>query len=103
MAPEELTPGGGRPATAFRWCFENRETGAITVAQAPNLLLWLAIVAAILQAALHPPGGWGFALAILFKGSLVLWALDEIVRGVNPWRRTLGTGVIFYEAVTLLG
>ena len=103
MAPEEGTTGGGRTARAFRWCFENRETGAITIAQAPNLLLWLVIAAAILQAALHPSGRWGLALTILLKGSLLLWALDEIVRGVNPWRRCLGVGVILYEAITLLG
>jgi hypothetical protein len=29
----------------FRWFFQNRETGAITIAQAPNLSLWMASAA----------------------------------------------------------
>ncbi len=45
---------------------------------------------------MHPVGRWGLALTIVLKGSLLLWALDEIVRGVNPWRRCLGAGVILY-------
>ena len=30
------------------WFFQNRETGAITIAQAPNLSLWIVIVAGAL-------------------------------------------------------
>jgi hypothetical protein len=36
------------------------------------------------------------------KGGLIIWAADEIVRGVNPWRRCLGAAVIAYEFLTLL-
>jgi hypothetical protein len=32
----------------FRWFFKNRETDAITIAQAPNLSLWIVIVAGAL-------------------------------------------------------
>ena len=29
-------------------------------------------------------------------------AIDEIVRGVNPWRRCLGAAVLVYELTTIL-
>jgi hypothetical protein len=84
-----------------RWFFRNRDTGAITVAQAPNLVLWIVIVAAILRW-LWPTGKLSEALTIVVKGGLLVWAVDEIFRGVNPWRRCLGTVVAAYEIVTLV-
>ncbi|RXH20369.1 hypothetical protein EAS54_03845 [Bradyrhizobium guangzhouense] len=84
------------------WFFRNRETGVITVAQAPNLILWIAIVAALLRWAWLSSGQAGVALTVIIKGGLLLWAADEIVRGVNPWRRCLGTAVAIYEIVTTL-
>jgi hypothetical protein len=32
----------------LQWFFRNRETGAITIAQAPNLALWIVIVGSVL-------------------------------------------------------
>lgn len=84
------------------WFFRNRETGAITIAQAPNLVLWIAIVAAILLWIWPSSGQVSVALTIVLKGALLIWAADEIVRGVNPWRRCLGTAVAVYELTTLL-
>lgn len=80
----------------------NRKTGAVTIAQAPNLPLWLAIVAAALQWGVHPAGRWDTALTGVFRGSLSVWAVDEVARGVNPWRRCLGAGVLLGGIVTLL-
>jgi len=42
------------------------------------------------------------ALTVVVKGGLLVWAADEIVRGVNPWRRCLGTAVAVYDLTTLL-
>jgi hypothetical protein len=36
-----------------------------------------------------------FVLTLAFKGALLIWAGEEIVRGVNPWRRCLGAAVEF--------
>ena len=48
--------------------------------------------------ALAPPG---FAVTIL-RGvgiaALIVWAVDECARGVNPWRRSLGAGVLIAVA-----
>src|ERR1700710_94527 len=86
----------------LKWFFRNRETGAITIAQAPNLVLWIVIAGAALQWAWHPPGPPGVALEIVVKGGLFVWAVDEIFRGVNPWRRSLGVIVFGYELTTTL-
>ena len=86
---------------ASDWCFRNRETGGITVAQAPNLALWIVIAAGILRR-VWPSGTTGLVLTVVFTGGLVVWATDEIVRGVNPWRRFLGAAVLVYEIITLL-
>jgi hypothetical protein len=89
-------PRRGRLSAAIDWAFRDRRTGAITVAQRPNLPLWLFIVLYALAwatASLGPVAVWLRAGAGL---AAAWWAVDEILRGVNPWRRFLG-------AVTLVG
>jgi hypothetical protein len=86
---------------ALQWFFRNRETGGLTIAQAPNSILWIVIVAGTLLFIWPSAGDLSFVLTIVFKGGLVIWALDEIFRGVNPWRRCLGAAVILYEFATL--
>jgi hypothetical protein len=85
----------------FRWFFQNRETGAITIAQAPNLSLWIVIVAGVLLWVGHPSERIGVALEIIFKIALFFWAGDEVLRGINPWRRCLGVAVLCYGLWTL--
>ena len=85
----------------LRWFFQNRETGAITIAQAPNLFLWIVIVAGAFIWAWHPPDRLGVALEVIFKGALFVWSVDEILRGINPWRRCLGAAVLCYGLWTL--
>jgi uncharacterized membrane protein YhhN len=93
------------PTTVRRflnWFFRNRETGAITVAQWPNVTLWVVIVAGALLWIWPSAGRASIVLTVILKGGLLVWAADEIVRGVNPWRRCLGTAVAAYELTTLL-
>jgi hypothetical protein len=85
----------------FLWFFQNRETGAITIAQAPNLSLWIVIVAGALIWLWHPPDRLDVALEVIFKGALFVWAVDEVLRGINPWRRCLGVAVLGYALWTL--
>lgn len=82
------------------WLFQNRETGAITIAQMPNLLLWVVIAASALDWILPFDARRHVALEIIIKGGLCLWALDEVLRGVNPWRRCLGLAVLAYVLLT---
>lgn len=86
----------------LNWFFRNRETGAITIAQKPNLVLWVVMVAALLRWSWPAADQVSVALTVVVKGGLLVWAADEIVRGVNPWRRCLGTGVAVYDMMTIL-
>ena len=60
------------------------------IAQAPNLALSVFACAAAADYLLKPAGVAGVALRGVKVASLSIWAVDELVRGVNPWRRTLG-------------
>jgi uncharacterized membrane protein len=84
------------------WFFSDRKTGKVTIAQAPNLVLWIVIAAAALRWLRSPADAYGTALTIIVRGGLLVWAVDEIFRGVNPWRRCLGTAVAAYEIATIL-
>ncbi len=83
------------------WCFRNRETGAITVAQTPNLALSVFLVSTTIFWLGHPKGAISTVAKVVATGSLIVWALDEVVRGVNPWRRFLGVAVLIYEVSTV--
>lgn len=81
-------------ARAVDWLFRDRTTGALTIAQWPNVPLWLfggLSLGAWLGQANAP-----LARALTLGADLALtwWALDELLRGVNPWRRFLGAGTL---------
>ena len=87
----------------LRWWFENRHTGKITVAQFPNWPLF-AIAASSVVRRLASDGSVLADIAALLTVCLWLfWGGDELIRGVNPWRRLLGAGVILWQLVGLLG
>lgn len=87
---------------SWRWWFENRETGAITIAQFPNWPIWcigacwLARLALTDGSTAHDIAGWAIRALWLF------WGTDELVRGVNPWRRLLGATVIVWQATAIV-
>jgi hypothetical protein len=41
-------------------------------------------------------------VTVVGTAALLVWAIDEIVRGVNPWRRALGSGVLVWQLLTLV-
>jgi hypothetical protein len=65
----------------LQWLFRNRETGAITIAQTPNLVLWIVIVGSVLIWAWHPAGHLRVALEIAVKAAIFVWSIDEVWRG----------------------
>ena len=86
----------------FDWAFRNRSTGAITIAQAPNAPLW-AFGIASMAAWIAPAGGAAeTALRVIAGASLFAWAGDELLRGVNPFRRALGAAVLLYLGARLV-
>ena len=90
-ASEAPVPGA---AAAFDWWFRSRRTGRIVIAQMPNVALGIVLVAAVGRRAIHPAGTASTTLAVVATIALAWWAGDEILRGVNPWRRTLGIVVL---------
>jgi hypothetical protein len=108
MRPDLLpgAPGGAAPRIirrAFRWMFVSRRTGRITIAQWPNIPLWVFIVMAAVTRLSHP-SGWAATLArTVAVVALLVWAVDEVLRGVNPFRRALGLGVVAVTLVSLVG
>jgi uncharacterized membrane protein YhhN len=55
------------------WFFRNRETGEVTIAQAPNLVLWIAIAAGVLLWVWPPAGNPGVAKFSGLLEELPLW------------------------------
>lgn len=90
---------GGRVVEGL---FRNRQTGEMTIGQWPNAPLLVFLGASALRWVLDPSGGFDTLLAVVATGALVIWALDELVRGVNPWRRILGAAVLVWQVAGLL-
>lgn len=90
--PGEASVATGRSSlrSLVDWFFRDRRTGKILIVHVPNLaiVLWMATV---LARQLTIQGTTAHAL-LEWAGTLTLgwWAIDEVVRGVNPWRRVLG-------------
>lgn len=101
---DEVPPSPlGVDVTSVRWWLENRRTGEITVAQFPNWPLF-AIVGVVAVSSVVGPGHPFHGAADAGVRSLWLyWGADELVRGVNPWRRLLGAGVLGWQVAGLLG
>jgi hypothetical protein len=78
--------------------FRNRQTGRITVAQFPNIPLWILLATIALRRVVPDATAARTAIDWVGVGALTWWALDEVVRGVNPWRRLLGVGGCAFAA-----
>jgi hypothetical protein len=85
------------------WLFRDRRTGRITVVQWPNAPLLAGIGVTAARWVFDPVGGWRTALDVAGTAAFGVWAAAEVARGVNPWRRVLGGGVLVGLAVSWLG
>jgi hypothetical protein len=85
----------------FEFWFRNRETGRITVAQFPNVALGVFLVTVVLRRVLHA-GAARTDIGWISVAALAWWAVDEVVRGVNPWRRVLGLGGCVFAVAGLI-
>jgi hypothetical protein len=83
----------GRVRFAVNWTLRDRKTGRITVAQVPNLSLGIFLVASAVRRFIHFTDTPATVLAVVASVSLAWWAVGEIIRGVNPWRRLLGATI----------
>jgi hypothetical protein len=81
------------------WLFRSRRTGEITIAELPNTPLIVFLMAVAARWIFHPAGTVATFVNVVAAVSLVVWAGDEIIRGVNPWRRMLGGGVLAFTVI----
>jgi hypothetical protein len=100
---ESPRPGraGRHGQSPLRWMFESRETGRLTVAQWPNLPLAVFLADVVLRWIIHPRHAFAAGLSIVAGVALAMWAVDELVRGVNPFRRLLGAVVLIGQIAAL--
>lgn len=83
-----------------RWWVEDRR-GRLGLVSWPNPALTVWLISLVV--------GWtdvltredGATLAMVGKGALVVWGLDELVRGASPVRRILGALVLGVELAAL--
>jgi hypothetical protein len=94
--------GSGIAGRTLHWLFVNRRTDRITVAQWPNIPLLLFIILSIALRFIHFRGDTETVLRALAVAALVVWAGDEVVRGVNPFRRILGIIVLLATIANLV-
>jgi hypothetical protein len=88
--------------TATDWMFRDRTTGRIVLAQRPNAPLLFSLACVIAGRAVRASGAKATVLGSAGRGAFAVWAVDELARGVNPWRRMLGAGALgAYAAVAI--
>lgn len=70
--------------------------GRVVIAQWPNVALWVWLVTVVAQW-WHLSAHREHVLSEVGHGALIVWAGDELLRGVNPARRLLGLVVLVLE------
>lgn len=86
---------------SLRWWVTDRH-GEVVLGQFPNPALVVWLVAALLRWTGVLDGESADTARDIGTGALLVWALDEIVRGTSPFRRLLGAAVLILVAVGLL-
>jgi hypothetical protein len=74
----------------LEWIFRDRRTGRITIAQFPNVALWIFLATVVLRRIGPTHGAVRTTIGAVGVAALAWWAVDEVLRGVNPFRRLLG-------------
>lgn len=85
------------------WMFRSRKTGRITLGQLPNLPLLVWLLASVVIWLAHPQGWLRVVLSVLASTALALWAVGEVLRGVNPFRRLIGATILAWLVYSLVG
>jgi hypothetical protein len=88
-----------RPGSAAWWL--RSSDGRLTLWQLPNpaLCVWLATLA---LGMLDLSDAHTTAVDGVRHGALLVWSLDEVVRGSSPFRRLLGAAVLVWQLVSLV-
>ena len=82
------------------WWLRNKGTGKLVLFQFPNPPLWVFFAATALR--WSPYDEVDPELRWIGSGALMVWGLDELVRGDAPYRRVLGAVVLGWQITQLL-
>jgi membrane associated rhomboid family serine protease len=82
------------------WWFRSSD-GRLTLWQWPNAALCVWAVALVVGR-FDPSAAHAAAVDGIRRGALLVWALDEVVRGASPFRRTLGAVVLVGQLASLV-
>lgn len=99
--PPESSPGSRRGGR-LSWFFRDPRTGKLVVGQWPNAAVWVWMALTGVRLSGVADEGED-ALRWAAAGALTVWALDELVRGASPFRRTLGAVVLAWQVWRLGG
>src|SRR5436190_9646938 len=96
-----LTPVEPSPARlgSGSWWFRSAD-GELTLWQLPNPALAVWMVTLVLGL-FDLPSALATEVEGVRHGALLVWALDEVVRGTSPFRRVLGA-IVFVGQIALL-
>jgi hypothetical protein len=100
--PSDATSSHRSLVSVFDWLFRSRITGRITIAQFPNVALWFFFLMVGLRRVVTNGTAPRTAIDWIAVVALAWWAIDEVVRGVNPWRRFLGLAGCWFVATALI-
>jgi hypothetical protein len=94
-----MNPNSARLTSASWWfrCSDER----LTLWQLPNPALCVCLVAPVLGR-FDLSAGHATAINGVRRGALLVWALDEVVRGASPFRRVLGAVVLAAQVASLV-
>ena len=89
-----------KPVFSLAWWVRDKN-GVLTLAQWPNPALAVWFVAAIVGGTGVMGPAHSATLVGISQGALVVWALDELIRGASPFRRLLGAAVLTWLLFSL--
>lgn len=82
------------------WWVRNPDSGKLVLFQSPNPALWVFFAATVLR--WTPYDDIDTELRWIGSGALLVWGLDELIRGDAPYRRVLGAIVLGWQVTNLL-
>jgi hypothetical protein len=99
MSPQSTFAATRARLTSASWWFRSSD-GRLVLWQAPNPALSVWIVTAAIGL-LDLSASHATVVAGVRHGALIVWALDEVVRGATPFRRVLGAVVLIGQIASL--
>jgi hypothetical protein len=98
-SPSRIDPISARLSSAS-WWFRSSD-GRLTVSQWPNPALCVWTVTVVLGK-VDLSAAHAAAVDGIRHGALLVWALDEVIRGASPFRRTLGAVILAAQLASLV-